>query len=82
MPFVVLVSLHGGCLPDFYIYRHTEFTERVREIFEAYMSRPKKGGGADQDPGFRWFNEASFTDADRAHMNDWQPILHALGDAM
>lgn len=83
-PFVVLVSLANvldGRLSDFYIYRHDEFVARVSEVFEHYMNTPKRAGGAHKDPGFRWFNEASFTDEDRRRMNDWDPIVRELGGA-
>jgi hypothetical protein len=78
VPFVVLVNLHDDRLPDFYVYRYMEFVSRVTEIFQEYITKPKRSGEARKDPGFRWLDEVNLTDADRARMNNWQPILEAL----
>ncbi len=78
VPFVVLVNLHDQMPPDFYIYRYSEFASRVTEIFENYITKPKRSGEPRKDPGFRWFDEINFTEADRARMNNWQPIIGAL----
>jgi hypothetical protein len=78
VPFIVLVNLHNDRLPDFYIYRYQDFTSRVAEIFQEYIAKPKRTGEARKDPGFRWFDEPNLTDIDRAHMNNWQPIIEAL----
>jgi hypothetical protein len=77
-PFVVLVNLHVDGLPDFFVYRYSEFASRVNEIFEDYIAKPKRSGEPRKDPGFRCFDEKHFTDADRARVNDWQPIIRAL----
>lgn len=78
VPFVVLVNLHEQKPPDFYIYRFSEFASRVVEIFENFIAIPKRSGELRKDPGFRWFDEINFTEADRARMNNWQPIILAL----
>ncbi len=78
VPFIVLVNLHNDRLPDFYIYRYQDFASRVAEIFQEYIAKPKRTGEARKDPGFRWFDEPNLTDIDRAHMNNWQPIIEAL----
>jgi len=78
VPFIVLVNLHDDGLPDFYVYRYLEFAARVSEVFQNYIAKPKRTGEARKDPGFRWFDEVNFSDADRARMNNWQPIIHAL----
>ena len=78
VPFIVLVNLHDDGLPDFYVYRFLEFAARVSEVFQNYIAKPKRTGEARKDPGFRWFDEVNFSDADRARMNNWQPIIHAL----
>jgi hypothetical protein len=77
-PFIVLVNMHADRSPDFYVYRYSEFVSRVSEIFENYITKPKRSGAPRKDPGFRCFDEKNFTDADRARMNDWQPIIRAL----
>jgi hypothetical protein len=79
VPFIVLVNLHGNKLPDFYVYRYADFAFRVTEVFQNYISKPKRSGEARKDPGFRWFDEINFTEADRTRMNNWQPIINALG---
>jgi plasmid replication initiation protein len=73
-----LVNLHEEKLPDFYVYRFVDFVTRVNEIFKEYISKPKRSGEARKDPGFRWFNEADFIDTDRAHLNNWLPLIQAL----
>jgi hypothetical protein len=78
VPFIILVNLHEDELPDFYIYRYSDFASRVSEVFQDYIVKPKRTGEPRKDPGFRWFNEVNFSDADRARMNNWQPIIHAL----
>jgi len=78
VPFIVLVNLHKDKLPDFYVYRYFEFASRVSEVFQNYIAKPKRTGEPRKDPGFRWFDEVNLSDADRAHMNNWQPIIHAL----
>lgn len=77
-PFVVLVNLHAHAPPDFYVYRYADFASRVGEVFQAYINKPKRTGEARKDPGFRWFDEINFTDADRSRLNNWGPILDAL----
>jgi hypothetical protein len=80
VPFIVLVNLHDDRLPDFYVYRYFEFASRVSEVFESYIAKPKRTGEPRKDPGFRWFDEVNLSDADRTHMNNWEPIIHALED--
>ncbi len=78
VPFIVLVNLHEDRLPDFYVYRYFEFATRVSEVFENYIAKPKRTGEPRKDPGFRWLDEVNLSDKDRAHMNNWEPIIHAL----
>jgi hypothetical protein len=78
VPFVVLVNLHEEQAPDFFIYRYSEFAARVNEVFNKYMAKAKRSGEQHKDPGFRWFDEINFTEADHARRNDWQPIIGAL----
>jgi hypothetical protein len=78
VPFVVLVNLRDELPPLFYIYRYTEFLSRVSEIFETYISKPKRNGEPRKDPGFRWFDESNFIESDRVRLNNWQPIIRAL----
>src|SRR2546423_1213875 len=78
VPFVVLVNLHESGAPDFFVYPFSEFASRVKEVFERYMSKPKRSGEPHKDPGFRWFDEVNLTNADLARKNVWQPIIDAL----
>jgi hypothetical protein len=78
VPFVVLVNLNEQGPPDFLVYPYSEFASRVREVFDKYMARPKRTGEPHKDPGFRWFDEVNFTNADRAKLNNWEPIVSAL----
>ena len=65
-------------MPDFYVYRYSDFASRVSELFQNYIVKPKRTGEPRKDPGFRWFDEVNLSDADRARMSNWQPIIHAL----
>jgi len=77
-PFLVLVNLQPDGVPDFYVYRYSEFAARVNEEFESYISKPKRSGEPRKDPGFRAFDEKHFIDSDRARKNNWEPIVDAL----
>ena len=78
VPFVVLVNLREELPPEFYVYRYSDFASRVSEIFDNYIAKPKRSGEPRKDPGFRWFDEINFTEADRARINNWKPIIGAL----
>lgn len=77
-PFVVLVNLQPTDVPDFYIYRYSEFAARVNEEFDSYISKPKRSGEPRKDPGFRAFDEKHFIESDLARKNNWEPIVTAL----
>ena len=79
--FVVLVNLKEAGIPDFLVYDHATLAERVNSVYSAYIGKPKRDGQPRKEVGFRWFDEVSFTDSDRASINNWQPILAALGAA-
>ena len=76
--FVVLVNLHATALPDFYIYQYSELAKRVQAVYAAYMAKPKRDGTAKKEVGFRWFDEVSFTEDDKARKNNWRAIENAL----
>jgi hypothetical protein len=76
--FVVLVNLHETALPDFYIYKYAELAVRVQAVYSAYMAKPKKDGTERKEVGFRWFDEISFTEDDKARKNNWLTIEAAL----
>lgn len=78
VPFVVLVKLKDEEKPDFFIYRFSEFSARVNQIFQDYMAKPKRSGELRKDPGFRWFDEIHFTETDESRKNNWEPIVAAL----
>jgi hypothetical protein len=52
----------------------------VRVRFAKYIAKPKRTGQPRKDPGFRWFDEPNSMDADRTHLNNWQPIIEVLED--
>lgn len=76
--FVVLVNLKASGLPDFYVYEYPVLSARVAGVYDAYISKPKRDGSPKKEVGFRWFDEVSFVDDDRARKNNWQPIVKAL----
>lgn len=69
VPFIVLVNLHQYKLPDFYVYRYSDFALRVSEVFQNYIAKPKRTGEPRKDPGFRWLDEVNLSASDRARMN-------------
>ena len=76
--FVVLVNLHEYEMPDFYVYRRAILRKRLQDVYSAYMAKPKRDGSPRKDVSFRWFDEVSFTNDDRARKNNWDPIVRAL----
>jgi hypothetical protein len=79
--FVVLVNLKESGLPDFLVYDYSTLADRVNAVYRSYIDIPKRDGQPRKEVGFRWFDEASFTREDRARINNWRPILTALGAA-
>src|SRR5580698_3452847 len=79
--FVVLVNLKESGLPDFLVYDHATLSDRINAVYHSYINKPKRDGQPRKEVGFRWFDEVSFTEADRSRINNWQPILAALGAA-
>jgi len=79
--FVVLVNLEANGLPGFYIYEYPVLSERVAQVYHAYISKPKRDGSPKKEVGFRWFDEVSFSDDDHSRKDNWQPIINALAPA-
>ncbi len=79
--FVVLVNLKESGLPDFLVYDHATLSHRINAVYHSYVNKPKRDGQPRKEVGFRWFDEVSFIEADRSRINNWQPILAALGVA-
>ena len=79
--FVVLVNLHEKILPDFYVYQPEDFATRVTEVYNKYISKPKKDGNPRKDVAFRWFDEVSSDTDYHARRNDWSQIHNALKTA-
>ena len=79
--FVVLVNIKASGLPEFYVYEYPVLSERVAQIYHAYINKPKRDGSLKKEVGFRWFDEVSFNDDDRSRKNNWQPIINALEPA-
>ncbi len=76
--FIVLVNLKVNGTPEYYVYEYPVLAERVSQIYQAYISTPKRDGTPKKEVGFRWFDEISFNDDDRSRKNNWQPIIKAL----
>jgi hypothetical protein len=76
--FIVLVNLKVNGTPEYYVYEYPVLAERVSQIYQAYISKPKRDGTPKKEVGFRWFDEISFNDDDRSRKNNWQPIIKAL----
>jgi hypothetical protein len=76
--FVVLVNLEASGLPEFYIYEYPVLSERVSQVYQAYITQPKRDGSPKKEVGFRWFDDVSFNEDDHSRKNNWQPIIKAL----
>lgn len=76
--FVVLVNLEASGLPEFYVYEYPVLSERVSQVYHAYISKLKRDGSPKKEVSFRWFDDVSFNDDDCSRKNNWQPIINAL----
>ncbi|MFI8712840.1 aspartate-ammonia lyase [Brevibacillus brevis] len=68
--FVVLVNMKKS-ENDFFIYQYDVLSERVKEVYNKYISTPKKDGSPRKDVDFRWFDFKEFTPDDYARINNW-----------
>jgi hypothetical protein len=79
--FVTMVNLQSEGLPDFYVYEYSVLSQRVADVYNVYIAKPKRDGSPRKEVGFRWFDEVSFNADDKARKNNWQPIINALRSA-
>jgi hypothetical protein len=79
--FVVLVNLKADSSPEYYIYEYPVLAERVAQVYQEYISKPKRDGTPRKEVGFRWFDDVSFNDDDYSRKNNWQPIIKTLAPA-
>lgn len=70
--YVVLVNLEINSPTEYYIWKYEDFHYRVESIFQEYMKRPKRDGGARKDPGFLCFDLKDFSTDDWSHENAWE----------
>jgi len=70
--YVVLVNMLEEGKNDFFIYKYDELVERVNEVYQEYMSTPKKDGGKKKEVNFRWFDFRYFNDRDWKRKNKWK----------
>lgn len=68
--FVVLVNIKENA-NDFYVYEYDVLSERVAEVYNKYISTPKKDGTPRKDVDFRWFDFKEFTSDDYSRINKW-----------
>jgi len=78
--FVVLVNLavKDGNPPDFYIFEHQTLYDRIDQVYQEYLAKPKGNGEKRKEVGFRWIDEKNLTEEDRSRKNNWDLILNAL----
>lgn len=76
--FVVLVNLKASAAPEFCVFQRAVLAEKVKSVYEAYMSKPKRDGTERKPVAFRWFDEVSLTPDDKVRKNDWSLIVTAL----
>jgi len=63
--YIVLVNMLSNGANDFYIYQYDELVGRVDQIYNEYMSKPKRDGSVRKETGFRWFDHKYFTEEDK-----------------
>lgn len=73
--FVILVNLiEHGQIPEFYIFNRDELAKLVKENYQKYLSKPKRGGGQRKDVGFRWFDFRDFRQELEQRKNKWDKL--------
>ncbi len=72
--FVVLVNMCDDGTNEYYIYKYDDLSERVNQIYQEYISTPKKDGTDRKEVGFRWFDFKYFNDDDRSRLNKWSVL--------
>ena len=78
--FVVLVDLKSDGTNDYYIYEHDALSERVSDLYAAYMQVSKRDGSLRKDVDFRWFDKKYFTEDDHRRKNKWDILgFHETG---
>jgi hypothetical protein len=70
--FVVLVNMKGDGTNDYYVYEHDALSQRVSDLYDAYMTTRKRDGSVRKAVGFRWFDLKYSTDDDLARLNKWE----------
>lgn len=70
--FVVLVKMKPDGTNDYYIYEYDSLSERVNEVYDDYIKRPKKDGTPRKDVGFRWVDFKDFANPDHSRRNNWE----------
>lgn len=68
--YTVLVNLTGNEI-EYYIYEYDVLSDKVNNLYQHYLNKPKKDGGQRKDIAFRWFNLNDFTADDTARKNKW-----------
>ena len=76
--FLVLVNLKENGPNDYYVFKYNYLSDRVNEIYDTYMSRPKRDGSQRKDPGFKWMDLRNFTEKEKKSKNSWEQIIKAL----
>ena len=72
--FVILVNIAKANEQEFYVYRHDEFSSRLKAVYRKYINRPKRDGTARKPVEFRWFDTSNFTNDDFAKKDGWKEI--------
>ena len=69
--YVVLVNMHENKPNDYYIYKYDDFSQRVSEIYDEYISAKKKDGTSKKELNFRFFDFRYFKKKDHNRINKW-----------
>jgi hypothetical protein len=69
--YVVLVNMHNDKPNDYYIYKFDDLSDRINQVYDEYISTPKKDGTPKKDINFRFFDFKYFKRKDRNRLNKW-----------
>lgn len=50
--FLILVNIKKDSPCDYYIFKYDDFVERVNQVYQSYISSPKKDGSKKKEVGF------------------------------
>lgn len=63
--------MHNDKPNDYYIYKFDDLSGRINQVYDEYISTPKKDGTPKKDINFRFFDFKYFKKKDYNRLNKW-----------